>query len=296
MTVDELKVKYEDSCKKVEKRKALTLKAIEKDEHNLDGIMDDFYSLIMIPKGGVKADASLEFIKKRYFPEEDSKWFWNDVTDNLYKLRDLMAVNYNWKVKLDKAVNEENEEKIEVIWNFLQEWRKRAREFFISEANRFIDLKKQLEKELEEYRLTDEYKTKVANCRYNGEYYTEEEYEKEFYKKQREFHNLVKNITTVHPHRDYYTRKVNDWYIKIDEELLDKTLDKDVKMKYKDLVDRITFYAGQIVDAKGLYISNNGEINGIVVGDKNTVKVETIGAGGYNIQIFHYRTLIHIVK
>ena len=83
---------------------------------------------------------------------------------------------------------------------------------------------------------------------------------------------------------------------KIDEQLLDKYLDKEVESKYKALVARITEKAGEIEDASGLYIANNGEINGLVKGTKNTVRVETITAGGYNIQILHYRVLVHIVK
>lgn len=90
----------------------------------------------------------------------------------------------------------------------------------------------------------------------------------------------------------------------LDHEKLDELLRKEKEPKYWDLVDRITEKAGEILDASELYISASGNINGQVQGTKNTVAVETIGAGGKNSyiivnskhgQIFHYRTLVNII-
>jgi hypothetical protein len=58
------------------------------------------------------------------------------------------------------------------------------------------------------------------------------------------------------------------------------------------LVARVERKTGEITDAAGLHIGMNGEINGLVVGVKGSATVNTIGAGGYNIQCFHYRVLV----
>ena len=54
--------------------------------------------------------------------------------------------------------------------------------------------------------------------------------------------------------------------------------------------------ARTITDAAALYIGPEGDINGIIVGTEGKAKIQTIGAGGYNIQCFHFRTLIHEIK
>lgn len=76
------------------------------------------------------------------------------------------------------------------------------------------------------------------------------------------------------------------------DEYLNEVLDKEVENKKASLIKRIEKKAGKIVDAGMLYIASDGNINGNVEGEKAKVRVETILAGGYNIQKLHYRVLV----
>ena len=82
----------------------------------------------------------------------------------------------------------------------------------------------------------------------------------------------------------------SDW-----EDILEKELMNERKYKRDMFYARVMDLAGNIIDASDLRIGKNGEINGIVIGDKNKVKVETISAGGYNIQCYHFRVLVKLI-
>lgn len=84
----------------------------------------------------------------------------------------------------------------------------------------------------------------------------------------------------------------NDSTNTFDWDKCNEELDKDINMLYWDLVNRITAVAGEIIDANNLSIGAKGNLNGIVKGSLRNVSVETIPAGGYNVQRFHFRTLV----
>lgn len=67
-----------------------------------------------------------------------------------------------------------------------------------------------------------------------------------------------------------------------------------------NLVNRTKEICGTITDAQGLYLDSDNQgyliINGIVKGEKGNARVESIGAGGYNIQRYHIRVLVKPIK
>lgn len=62
-----------------------------------------------------------------------------------------------------------------------------------------------------------------------------------------------------------------------------------------NLYSRIHAITGEVTDWANIYFSG-GALNGIVKGKLGTVKVESILAGGYNIQRLHVRVLVHEIK
>jgi predicted RNA-binding protein Jag len=74
---------------------------------------------------------------------------------------------------------------------------------------------------------------------------------------------------------------------------LEKEMEKEKDTKRQLFIERVKEITGNIQDASFLSIGNNGEINGIAIGDKGKASVNTISAGGYNIQCFHYRVLVN---
>lgn len=74
---------------------------------------------------------------------------------------------------------------------------------------------------------------------------------------------------------------------------VDKMLKREWELKYDDIVERCNAICGQIVDASNLSVGAKGELNGFVIGSRGNASVKTIGAGGYAVQCFHFRTLIH---
>ena len=82
---------------------------------------------------------------------------------------------------------------------------------------------------------------------------------------------------------------------KTDEEFYQMEL-QEAKMFIIDLYNRVKKITGEkIYDWSELYY-NNGALNGIIEGEDGTAKVESILAGGYNIQRLHVRVLVHEVK
>ena len=67
-----------------------------------------------------------------------------------------------------------------------------------------------------------------------------------------------------------------------------------------NLIDRTIELAGKITDCAGLRIDYDNQgysiINGLVIGEKGKARVESIGAGGYNIQRYHIRVLVKEVR
>ena len=80
------------------------------------------------------------------------------------------------------------------------------------------------------------------------------------------------------------------------EEKLLKIIETEAIRKEKALIARVNKEVGTIVKALSLNVGVDGELNGIIQGETGICKIQTIYAGGYNVQCLHYRVLIHKVN
>lgn len=74
---------------------------------------------------------------------------------------------------------------------------------------------------------------------------------------------------------------------------LKRILNEEADRKYDFIIARTTAIVGEITDASYLSVGDKGDLNGCIIGTQGRANVKTIGAGGYNIQCFHFRTLIN---
>lgn len=70
----------------------------------------------------------------------------------------------------------------------------------------------------------------------------------------------------------------------------------DAKMLILNLYNRVKAITGEVTDWAGIYCTNGNMcpvLNGTVIGKEGRANVESILAGGYNIQRLHVRVLVH---
>lgn len=211
----------------------------------------------------------------------------------------------NYQIQIEKMDNFEQAEKIPAIWNFLTDWENKVYDWYLHNAETYLKLKqnyaeasyeaeqKWLNENPQPDKDTDYHNYRVWN---NAKYRFETNFENNYYS---EIDSLTKNLIKfdVTYSGDYYNRTATYNSYTFDTEKLKELLKKEKQAKYEDMVVRVTSITGPITDASNLSIGNQrGELNGIIIGENGKVRIETISAGGYNIQRYHYRVLIHEIR
>lgn len=77
-----------------------------------------------------------------------------------------------------------------------------------------------------------------------------------------------------------------------DEEYIKRSIADEAKMRALQICYKVWDKCGEIVDASGLHWGNDCSLNGQIIGTRGIAYVETIIAGGYNIQCEHFRVLV----
>lgn len=196
-----------------------------------------------------------------------------DERDMYYTNKEIVELNQKYvqyTVELNLELEKQNAPKIQPIVEFLNEWKERAYKFYDEQCREFAILRKR------------QYEETVA---YQYGHTREEKREIEMKHRQERsaYSNKVQELTN-HKKQCAYSVELN------------KMLDREVKARYEDFVKRISKVVGEIEDTSHLFMGNNGAINGFVKGTQGSANVESILAGGYNIQCLHYRVLVKEIK
>lgn len=80
--------------------------------------------------------------------------------------------------------------------------------------------------------------------------------------------------------------------LKHSDEEFRKIEEREADIWLINLYNRVKDITGEVTDCSYLYWGGKC-LNGYVIGKNGSARVETIGAGGYNIQRFHLRVLVH---
>lgn len=181
---------------------------------------------------------------------------------------------------------------IPVIIEFLDQWKERVESYYLDQS--FPEYVEELK---EYYRLDHEY-----TDWYNSSGFRTRRNNPEEYKRKTDEHGKIRdefrskwNFITPYVERNGSNPDGSGRY-EFNTDKLRKELDQEANAKYDFIVDRTNAIVGTITDASDLRIGAKGDLNGLIYGTKGTAKVKTVGAGGYNIQCFHFRTLITPVR
>lgn len=311
MTVDDLRKKVEAAEQKVEKckktierhRAQMAKKAKQLRDMGIDPETADKYSFV---QNGADMNRDVYWLLCDY---DGKKSDIKGATDKLVAAEKILE---NWQTKLDAQINKEKiiqDSVPQVFKDFLEKWKVNALAWYLKAHVDFVEFKADLRQEeydarLEAFNTLPEYaESRERRKKYAGDeepsYYDlinawPRKPMEEFLKERRLDYRSVKErlkarsdevILKMCEFQDDGERKT--W--------LDKVLEEEKKAKLIDLFNRVSGICGPITDATALRVDVSGDLGGQVVGEKGVVSIQTIGAGGYNIQCYHYRTLIRDV-
>ncbi|MFR2889530.1 MAG: hypothetical protein ACLTDM_15175 [Clostridium butyricum] len=241
----------------------------------------------------------------------------DDMKNTAKKIREIEFSLAKYKEQLEKQLATDNEINSiipPVLDKFMENWKQKMYDYFIEEAKEYIEIT------TKDYEITRDELCSLMKEKYdrkqrgyiNVRRYSDKQIDEIL--KSLEMGTLwASDINIIKSDiRDKYIREYKNSaflhhaniimvesiidYDTIDTNKLNKILDEEVEQRKKDFIKRIKMVIGDIKDLKGLSIGLNGEINGVAKGVECDAKVQTIGAGGYNIQQYHYRVLVNAIE
>jgi Multidrug resistance efflux pump len=286
MNSQELQEKVENAAANVEKRKATMARHEAQLAKKLTELQKRGVNTDDLNAAFDKAQQEQNYEVMSLVYDVQSKQ--QDIKSAKRRLKDAEETLANWKRKLNEELEKErflSENTPAAIIEFLDQWKEQAREWYIRAHARYWQLREELK--AAKQAAIERYKQENPGAPAFGwkldNYVKNDADVKSASKAIAQLGNSVETMASYYNEEDRLA-----W--------LDRVLEQEKKTKLYDLIQRIHSTVGTILDATGLSISPKGNLDGIVTGEHGRAKIETIGAGGWNIQCFHFRTLVHKLK
>ena len=215
-----------------------------------------------------KAEATNWEVNPYYYHESDLKWTLKDLDS----AKEALA---GYERDLATAQDKAQSRNVPAITEFLDNWYDRMMQMHTEAVPKYLEAKKAYYKA--DHEFCDYY-----NNRGWGASIEERK------AKDQEHRNLRKRF-----HEKWGWIEQYMYIDTLETDRLERDLKNEYNRKYDFIIERTNEIVKVITDASGLYIGSKGDLNGYIIGTNGTAKVQTIGAGGYNIQCFHFRTLIN---
>lgn len=233
----------------------------------------------------------------------------SDIESAVDKLEEARQTLANWQAKLDERIAADDYLEAnapEILKDFLESWKQHAIAYYREKRIRFIEYRKELKAQeraarlealqtlpsLERYR--EIYKGRELTDSDLANLWPRKDVDAFLSERGLEYHQIQRKLNEFGDQITFRLLEIRDDQER--EAWLEKAMEEEKRAKLIDLIGRIMGTVGTITDAAALHIGPEGDINGYIVGTEGKAKIQTIGAGGYNIQCFHFRTLIHEMK
>lgn len=250
--------------------------------------------------GKEKEVAKLEKKMARILAAEATGWEKNPYYYNDYDkrrterdLNDAREALARYEAQLQAESDKAASRNVKAILDFLEMWKDRVREFYHDSFSRYLDAKKEYD--------ADYARLYNAECK-ERDWEARKALTKERRELEKKFHsdwNFIQRYTEYRllPTGEYdlgIEKQRREYYF--NDELFERGIKIEAEAKYDGIIERTNEICGTITDATGLRVGEKGDLDGYVIGERGAAHVHTIGAGGYNIQCFHFRVLVHETK